>query len=83
MTSCLPVLYKLTQPPSAKRLAEIIFVKIILWGDTPPPIGAMLRIFGYLNHHMKCQIICDTIFMEYQEEFDIDINWSKLYPDAV
>ena len=43
----------------------------------------MIKIFGYLKHHIKCQIICDAVLLEYQGDFDLDINWSEIYPDAV
>ena len=32
-------------------------------------LGAMLIIFGYLNHHMKLKITCDTCFLEDHEKF--------------
>ena len=46
-------------------------------------LGDMLRIFGYLKNHMKHQIICDTRFLKYQVEVDLEYNWSGLYPDDV
>ena len=46
-------------------------------------LGAMLRIFGYLNHHMKHRIICDIRLLGYQVEVDIYLNWSELYTDSV
>ena len=27
--------------------------------------------------------MCDTIFIKYQGEVDLDINWFELYPDSV
>ena len=27
--------------------------------------------------------MCDTIFLKYQGEVDLDINWFELYPDSV
>ena len=39
-------------------------------------LGAMIKIFGYLKHHIKFQIICDAVLLEYQRDFDLDINWS-------
>ena len=32
---------------------------------------------------MKLWIICNTIFMEYQGEISLELNWSELYPDSV
>ena len=46
-------------------------------------LDAMIRIFVYLKHHMKVHIICDTILLEDQEKFGIDLNYSDLYPDTV
>ena len=46
-------------------------------------IGDMLRIFGYIKHHVKLRIICDIIILEDQVEVDIELNLSELHPDAV
>ena len=39
--------------------------------------------FGYLKHHIKWWIVCDTIFLEDWGEVYLDLNWSDLYSDAV
>ena len=46
-------------------------------------IGDMLRIVGYIKHHMVLWSICDTICLEDQGEVDIELSLSELYPDAV
>ena len=42
----------------------------------------MLRVFGYLKHHMKRQIIFNTEEPEFDKIDSIKQNWSELYPDA-
>ena len=43
----------------------------------------MLIIFVYLKHHMDRRIICNTRLLDDQVYFDIELNWSNLYPDTV
>ena len=43
---------------------------------------AMLRVFGYLKHHMKRQILCNTKEPDLNKVEVVRQNWSKLYPDA-
>ena len=43
----------------------------------------MLIIFGYLKHHTKRRIICETSLLEYQLDVDIELNWLEIYPDSV
>ena len=43
----------------------------------------MIIIFGYLTHHIRIQIVCDTIFLECHIYFDLEINCQEVYPDDV
>ena len=45
-------------------------------------LKAMLRMFGYLKHHMKQQIFCDTEMPNFSGAKVVQQNWSELYPDA-
>ena len=57
---------------------------MVRYNNTPRDINieCMLRTFDNLNQHMKRQIICDTIFIEYQGEVDLETNLVDLYPYA-
>ena len=46
-------------------------------------LGSMFRIFGYLNHYMKPQIIYDTTLLENQGGADIEPNLLEIYSDSV
>ena len=46
-------------------------------------IGAMIRVLGHLKHHMKLRIIYDTIFLENQEEFVLELNRLDICPGTV
>ena len=43
-------------------------------------VDAMLRVFGYLKHHMKRQIIFDVSHFDHSEADIEDQNWGELYP---
>ena len=42
----------------------------------------MLRVFGYLKHHMKMQIIFNTKEPELDKVERVKQNWSELYSDT-
>ena len=50
---------------------------MVRYNDEPSKvhIGAILGVFVQLNHHIKCQIICDTSFLDDQGEFGPELNW--------
>jgi hypothetical protein len=43
---------------------------------------AMLRLFGYLKHHMTRKLVIDTTMMDHSEVNFVKHNWSELYPGA-
>ena len=45
-------------------------------------LKALLRVFGYLKHHMKRQIICNVKEPDVTKLESAKQNWSELYPDA-
>ena len=53
--------------------------------STAPKQGhmkAMLRVFGYLKHHMKRQILCNTKEPDLNKVELAKQNWLELYPGA-
>ena len=56
------------------------------WYSQAPREGhlkAMLRVFGYLKHHMKRQIIYNVSKPDHSNVVLPKQNWKELYPDAV
>ena len=41
-------------------------------------LGALVRIFGYINHHIKLNIIYDIILIKDRGEFYLELNWLEL-----
>ena len=45
-------------------------------------LKTMLRVFRYLKHHMKQQILCDIEEPDFSDVKVVEQNWLELYPDA-